>query len=130
MRGRFYGLVERLIYQVSNAATGVGSAANRPVQNATGDQKNASTGTGLSDVDISHDQSSRWQKFSAVPKKNFEREVSDKTHSCRLVNSDQSQLLPKADIGGAGGHIGFGPHAAIRDLFWLQRGGNVLVEPE
>lgn len=29
--------------------------------------KNASTGTWLSDVDISYDQSSRWQKFATVP---------------------------------------------------------------
>jgi hypothetical protein len=32
-----------------------------------GRPKNASTGTGLSDVDISYDQSSCWQKFAAVP---------------------------------------------------------------
>jgi hypothetical protein len=50
-------------------------------------------------VDISHDQSSRWQKFAAAPEEIFEREVQGKTHSCRrLMNSDQSELLPKADI--------------------------------
>jgi len=32
-----------------------------------GRSKNASTGTGLSDVDIPYDQSSRWQKFATVP---------------------------------------------------------------
>jgi hypothetical protein len=32
-----------------------------------GRPKTASTGTWLSDVDISYDQSSRWQKFAAVP---------------------------------------------------------------
>ena len=32
-----------------------------------GRPKNASMGTGLSDVNISYDQSSRWQKFAAVP---------------------------------------------------------------
>jgi len=75
-----------------------------------GRPKNASTGTGLSDVDISHDQSSRWQKFAAVPEEIFEREVKGKTHSGRcLVNSDQSDLLPKADIGSADGHVGFAP---------------------
>ncbi|MEH2546040.1 hypothetical protein V1283_002685 [Bradyrhizobium sp. AZCC 2262] len=31
--------------------------------------KYASTGTGLSDVDISYDQSSRWQKFAGCPGK-------------------------------------------------------------
>jgi hypothetical protein len=40
-----------------------------------GRPKNASTDTGLSDVDISHDQSSRWQKFAAVSEEVFEREV-------------------------------------------------------
>jgi len=44
--------------------------------------KNASTDTGLSDVDISHDQSSRWQKFAAIPEEIFEREVQGKTDSC------------------------------------------------
>ena len=63
-----------------------------------GRPKNASTGTGLSDVDISHDQSSRWQKFAEIPEEIFEREVQRKTQSCRrLVNSDQSELLPKVD---------------------------------
>jgi len=78
-----------------------------------GRPKKASTGTGLSDVDISRDQSSRWQKFAAVPEEIFER-VQGKTQSCRrLVNSDQSELLPKADIGSAGGHVGFVPSAGI-----------------
>jgi hypothetical protein len=67
MRGRFYGLVECLVCQAPNAAAEVASAANRPLPNATGGQKNASMGTGLSDVNISYDQSSRWQKFAAVP---------------------------------------------------------------
>jgi hypothetical protein len=40
---------------------------------ATGGQKNASTNTGLSDVGISSDQSSRWQKRAAVSEKPFER---------------------------------------------------------
>ena len=40
-----------------------------------GRPKNASTDTGLSDVDISCDQSPRWQKLAAVPEEIFEREV-------------------------------------------------------
>ena len=69
------------------------SAAKR-----AGRPKNASTDAGLSDVDISHDQSSRWQKFAEIPEEIFEREVQRKTQSCRrLVNSDQSELLPKVD---------------------------------
>jgi hypothetical protein len=38
-----------------------------------GRPKNASTNTGLSDVGISYDQSSRWQKRAAVSEKPFER---------------------------------------------------------
>ena len=57
-----------------------------------GRPKNASTDTGLSDVDISYDQSSRWQKLAAISEEIFEREVQDKTHSCcRLVTSGISQ---------------------------------------
>jgi hypothetical protein len=37
--------------------------------------KNASTDTGLSDVDNSYDQSPRWQKLAAVCEEIFEREV-------------------------------------------------------
>ena len=40
-----------------------------------GRAKKASSGTGLSDVDISYDQSPRWQKLAAVPEEIFEREV-------------------------------------------------------
>jgi hypothetical protein len=43
-----------------------------------GRPKNASTDTGLSDVDISYDQSPRWQKLAAVPEEIFEREVQKK----------------------------------------------------
>jgi len=38
-----------------------------------GRPKNPSTNTGLSDVGISYDQSSRWQKRAAVSEKPFER---------------------------------------------------------
>ena len=73
-----------------------------------GRPKKASTDAGLSDVGISYDQFSRWQKLAAVPEEIFEREVQGKTRSCRrLVNSDQSELLPKAGIGSAAGHAGF-----------------------
>ena len=45
---------------------------------------------------------------------NFEREVQGKTHSLPPPgNSDQSELLPKADIGSGGGHVGFGPKSRL-----------------
>ena len=50
--------------------------------------ENASTDTRLSNVGISYDQSSRWQKLAAIPEEIFEREVQGKIQSCcRLVNS-------------------------------------------
>jgi hypothetical protein len=45
-----------------------------------GRPKNVSADTALSNVDISYDLSSRWQKLAAVPDEIFEREVQDKTH--------------------------------------------------
>ena len=45
-----------------------------------GRPKKASTDAGLSDVGISYDQFSRWQKLAAVPEEIFERQVQDKTH--------------------------------------------------
>jgi hypothetical protein len=79
MRGRFYGLVGCLIYQAPNAAARIASAANSPLPNATGGQKRP-TDAGLSDVGISYDQFSRWQKLAAVPEEIFERQMQDKTH--------------------------------------------------
>ena len=53
-----------------------------------GRPKKASTDTGLSNVDISYDQSSRWQKLAAISAEIFECEVQGKTHGCcRLVIS-------------------------------------------
>ena len=78
MRGRFYGLVECLIKHQTPLPGCIGceqTAAKRD-----GRPKNASTDTGLSDVDISYDQSSRWQKLAAVPEEIFERQVQDKSH--------------------------------------------------
>jgi hypothetical protein len=45
-----------------------------------GRPKKASTDAGLSDVGISYDQFSRWQKLAAVPEEIFERQMQDKTH--------------------------------------------------
>jgi hypothetical protein len=74
-----------------------------------GRPKTASTGTWLSDVDISYDQSPRGQKFAAVPEEISGARWREKPTVCRrLVNSDQSELLPEADIGSGGGHVGFG----------------------
>ena len=91
-----------------------------------GRPKNASTGTGLSDVDISYDQSSRWQKFAAVPEEISSARCREKPTVCRrLVNSDQSELLPKADIGSGGGHGGLG--ANKRPLHHTGRGARGLI---
>jgi hypothetical protein len=59
-----------------------------------GRPKNASTGTGLSDVDISYDQSSRWQKFAAVPEEISSarcREKPTKPAVCRRLVTPISQ---------------------------------------
>ena len=45
-----------------------------------GRPKKASTDAGLSDVGISYDQFSRWQKLAAVPEEIFERQMQDETH--------------------------------------------------
>ena len=69
-----------------------------------GRPKNASTDTGLSDVDISHDQSSRGQKFAAVPEEISSARCREKPAVCRrLVTSGQSKLLPEADISSGDG---------------------------
>jgi hypothetical protein len=59
-----------------------------------GRPKNASTGTGLSDVDISYDQSSRWQKLAAVPEEISSarcREKPAKPAVCRRLVTPISQ---------------------------------------
>lgn len=50
-----------------------------------GRRKNASTGTGLSDVDISYDQSSRGQKFATVPEEISSARRVEKPSVRRLV---------------------------------------------
>ena len=56
-----------------------------------GRPKNASTGTGLSDVDISCDQSSRWQKFAAVPEEISSARCREKPTVCRRLVTPISQ---------------------------------------
>ena len=56
-----------------------------------GRPKNASTGTGLSDVDISYDQSSRWQKFAAVPEEISSTRRREKPTVCRRLATPISQ---------------------------------------
>src|SRR4029453_12573594 len=50
-----------------------------------GRPENASTGTGLSDVDISCDQSSRWQKFAAVPEEISSARCRENPTVCRRL---------------------------------------------
>jgi len=56
-----------------------------------GRPKNASTGTGLSDVDIPYDQSSRWQKFAAVPEEISSARCREKPAVCRCQVTPISQ---------------------------------------
>ena len=56
-----------------------------------GRPKNASTGTGLSNVDISHDQSSRGQKFAAVPEEISSARCREKPAVCRCQVTPISQ---------------------------------------
>jgi hypothetical protein len=56
-----------------------------------GRPKNASTDTGLSDVDISYDQSSRWQKFAAVPEEISSARCREKLTVCRRLVTPISQ---------------------------------------
>ena len=56
-----------------------------------GRPKNASTDTGLSDVDISYDQSSRRQKFAAVPEETSNALCREKPAICRRLVTPISQ---------------------------------------
>ena len=60
-------------------------------QTAAGRPKNASTGMGLSGVDISCDQSSRWQKFAAVPEDISNARCGEKPTVCRRLVTPISQ---------------------------------------
>jgi hypothetical protein len=50
-----------------------------------GRPKSASTGMGLSDVDVPYDQSSRWQKFAAVPEEVSSARCREKPAVCRRL---------------------------------------------
>ncbi|MBT1517090.1 hypothetical protein KIP88_42835, partial [Bradyrhizobium sp. SRL28] len=63
-----------------------------------GRPKNASTGTGLSNVDISHDQSSRGQKFAAVPEEISSARCSEKRTVCRHLVTPISQSCSRKRI--------------------------------
>ena len=56
-----------------------------------GRPRNASTGTRLSDVDICYDQSSRWQKFAAVPEEISSARCREKPAVCRCLVTPISQ---------------------------------------
>ena len=60
-----------------------------------GRPKNAATGTGLSDVDISCDQSSRRQKFATVPEEISSARCKEKPAVCRLVTPISQRLAGK-----------------------------------
>jgi hypothetical protein len=77
--------------------------------------KKASTDTRLSDVGISYDQSSGWQKLAAAPEEIFEREVQDKTHmptTTGLIRAGaEPNQRPVAD--GRGGTDAQAPNGAM-----------------
>jgi hypothetical protein len=73
-----------------------------------GRPKYASAGTGLSDVDISYDQSSRRKKFATVPEETSRAKCREKPAFCRRLvtisqGCSQSELLAKAEIGSGAG---------------------------
>ena len=69
----------------------IGIGCEQTAAKRDGRPKNASTGTGLSDVDISYDQSSRWQKFAAVPEEISSARCRQKPAVCRRLVTPISQ---------------------------------------
>jgi hypothetical protein len=109
MRDRFYGLVECLTYQAPNAAAAIASAANRPLPNATGGQKTPRRARGFPMWTFLTIHPRAGRNSRRYPRKfRAQREVQGKTRSLLPPgNSDRSELLPKADIGSGGGHVGY-----------------------
>ena len=90
MRGRFYGLVECLMYQAPNAAARVASAANRPLPNARAAKKRLD---GHGAFQCGHFLRSilALAEIRGGTRGNFEREVQGKTDSCRRLVTPISQ---------------------------------------
>jgi hypothetical protein len=72
--------------------------SEQTVAKCDGQPKNASTGTGLSDVDISYDQSSRWQKFAAVPEEISSARCREKPTVCRRLVTPISQSCSRNEM--------------------------------
>jgi len=96
MRGRFYGLVECLVYQGTKRRCRGCIGCEQTAAKRDGRPKNASTGAGLSDVDIFYDQSSRWQKFAAVPEEISSARCKEKPTVCRRLVTPISQSAPES----------------------------------
>lgn len=64
---------------------------------AKGRPEKVSRRTTLSDVGISRDQSSRWQKLGAVPDETFERELADPTHMPATNGIIRAAAEPKVE---------------------------------
>jgi hypothetical protein len=75
--------------------------------------KKASTDTGLSNVGISYDQSSRWQKLAAVPEEIFVRGVQDKTHMPTTTGLIRAGAEPKQRPAADGRGCTGAPNGAI-----------------
>jgi hypothetical protein len=78
-----------------------------------GRPKNASTGTGLSDVDISYDQSSRWQKLAAVPEEISSARCREKPTVCRLVTPISQNCARKRTSAAPAGMSALWPQADL-----------------
>src|SRR5438309_10731857 len=102
MRGRFYGLVERLGYQAPNAAAGVASAPNRPLPNATDSQKKPRRARGFLMWTFLTINPRAGRNPRRYPRKCRARGAGKNARLPPLGDSGQSELLPKAGIGLSG----------------------------
>ena len=80
-----------------------------------GRSKNASAGMGLSDVDIPYDQSSRWQKFAAVPEEISGARWREKPTVCRRLVTPISQSCSRKRTSAAA-MSALGPQAAAPSI--------------
>ena len=105
MRGRLYGLIEDLIYQAARIAW----AANRLLTNASGVQSMPRRARGFPMWTFLTINPRAGRNSRRYPRKFSSARCSAKPRAVAAWYSDQSELLPKADIGSGGRHVGFVP---------------------